>query len=60
MSYDGSVSNDPLTVARGVIITNPGLCHHRDFNTLHDMSCVGHTIPTYIKRFALNPFKFAQ
>ena len=46
MGYDGGVPNDPLVVARRIIITDPGLCHHRDLNALHDMSCVRHTIPT--------------
>ena len=48
MSYDGSVSDDPLAVARRVIITDSGLCHHRNLDTLHYMFCVGHTIPTAI------------
>ena len=45
MSYVGSISDDPLAVARIVIITDPGLCHYRNLNTLHHMLCVGHTIP---------------
>ena len=44
MSYNGSVSDDPLAVARRVIIADPGLCHHRDLNTLHNVSRPRHTI----------------
>ena len=46
MSYVGSISDDPLVVARIVIITDdPDLSHYRDLNILNHMPCVGHTIP---------------
>ena len=57
MSYVGSISDDPLAVARIVIITDPGLCHYRDLNTLHHMLCVGHTIP--MQRKLINIAKLA-
>ena len=53
MSYDGGISNDPLAVARSIIITDPGLCHHGNLNALHNMSCVRHTIPTHKETYAL-------
>ena len=47
MSYYCSISNDPLAVARRIITTDSRLCHYRDLNTLHDVSCPWHTVSVY-------------
>ena len=47
MGYDGGISNDPLAVARRIIITDPGLCHYRNLNTLHYVPCPWHTVSVH-------------
>ena len=48
MGHNDGVTDDPLSITRGVVITDPGLCYHGDLNTLHHMPRPWHTVPIYV------------